>query len=204
MAKLDMKRELRHLYAPPKDQPVVVDVPQMSFLMIDGRGDPSTSAAYMEAIEALFMVSYSIKFTVKRREPERDYTVMPLESLWWSDGQSESWLEDRGAWSWTAMIAQPPVVTEKLVRRAVAGAGEKKDLPALAGLRFEIFREGLSVQILHVGAYEAELPTIEKLHAFIAEHDYPMRGNHHEIYLSDPHRTPPDRLKTVIRQPIGV
>lgn len=204
MPKLDLKRTMRRLYFPPKDQPVLVDVPEMSFLMVDGRGDPEGSGEYPDAIEALCSVSYALKFTIKRLDPADDYTVMPLETLWWVEGHTPFSLDDRRAWKWTAMIAQPPNVTEERVRGAASEAKAKHPVTALRRLRLEPFREGLCAQVLHVGAYAQELPTIEKLHAFIAEHDYPLRGKHHEIYLSDPRRTAPERLKTVIRQPVGL
>ncbi|MEW6059988.1 MAG: GyrI-like domain-containing protein [Actinomycetota bacterium] len=204
MPKLDLKRSMRRLYFPPVGQPVLVDVPEMSFLMIDGRGDPNASRTYQEAIDALFSVSYTLKFTVKRLDPEGDYTVMPLESIWWTKEGRPLRFDDRGSWRWTAMIAQPPAVTEELVRKASAEAALKRRLPALKKMRLERFREGLCAQVMHIGPYDEELPTIEKLHAFIAEHDYPTRGRHHEIYLSDPRRCAPDRLKTVIRQPVGL
>ncbi len=202
MSKLDLKRAMRRLYFPPA-QPVLVDVPEMQFLEIDGRGDPTTSPAYREGVEALFAVSYGLKFTIKRVEPEDDYTVMPLETLWWTDEKTFT-IEDRSTWRWTAMITQPPVINEELVRAASHEAAGRQKLPALRRMRLVSFREGLAAQILHVGRYEDELPTIEKLHAFIAEHDYPVRGRHHEIYLSDPKRCAPERMRTVIRQPVGL
>jgi len=202
--KLDLKRSMRRLYFPPQDQPVLVDVPEFAFLMIDGRGDPVTGRTYAEAIEALFAVSFTLKFTIKRLDPEDDYTVMPLESLWWSGERSGFSLQNRRTWRWTTMIAQPPTASEELLAKAVAEVRAKRRLPALGRIRLERFREGLCAQVMHVGPYEDEPPAIEKLHAFIAEHDYPLRGRHHEIYLSDPKRCAPDRRKTVIRQPVGL
>jgi hypothetical protein len=203
LTKLDLKRSMRRLYFPPANQPVLVDVPEMQFLRIDGRGDPTSAPAYHEAIEALFSVSYTLKFTIKRVDPEDDYTVMPLETLWWTDERSFNF-EDRATWRWSAIVAQPPVINADLVRAASREASAKRKLPALRKMHLVGFREGLSAQILHVGPYEDELPTIEKLHAFIAEHGYPVRGRHHEIYLSDPKRCAPERMRTVIRQPIGM
>jgi len=203
LTKLDLKRTMRRLYFPPANQPVLVDVPEMQFLMIDGRGDPATSHTYAEAIDALFTVSYALKFTIKRVDPEDDYTVMPLESLWWTDEKRFD-ADDRSTWRWTAMVAQPPVINQDLVRAAAHEAAHKRRFPALRKMRLDGFREGLSAQILHIGRYEDEAPTIRKLHAFISEHDYPVRGRHHEIYLSDPKRCAPERMRTVIRQPIGL
>lgn len=204
MPKLDLKRAMRRLYFPPADQPVLVDVPEMAFLMIDGRGGPG-EPSFTRATEALMSVSFSVKFTVKRLDPADDYTVMPVEALWWAPGMREDWFaEDRNQWRWTAMVAQPPAVTEELMRKTIADAVAKRGVPVAKKLRIQSFREGLVAQVMHVGPYADERPTVEKLHAFIAEHDYPFRGRHHEIYLSDPRRCAPARVKTVIRQPVGL
>jgi|Deesub1362A_J573_1020465.scaffolds.fasta_scaffold20248_2 hypothetical protein len=203
MAKIDLKKELKELYSPSAKEVTVVDVPPMNFLLIEGRGDPNTSPGFKAAIEALYSVSYALKFMVKEEAPERDYVVMPLEGLWWFEGKEGFDLEDKGSWCWTAMIMQPEFITAEMVARALEEVAGKKDLPALSALRFERFHEGLAAQILHIGPYSAEGQTIERLHRFIAEHGYGMRGKHHEIYLSDPRRVAPEKLKTVIRQPIA-
>lgn len=201
MPKLDLKRAMRRLYYPPVGQPVLVDVPEMAYLMVDGRGAPE-DRAFQAAVEALFSASFTAKFAVKRVDPQEDFTVMPLEALFWSARRGEP-PSDRAGWRWTAMIVQPDAVTEELARRAIAETAKRK-LRAAGRMRFERFREGLAAQVMHLGAYSDEEPTIEKLQAFIAEHDYPLRGRHHEIYLSDPKRCAPERLKTVIRQPVGL
>jgi hypothetical protein len=203
MAKIDLKKELKELYSPSAKEVTVVDVPPMNFLMIEERGDPNTSPGFKAAIEALYSVSYALKFMAKEETPERDYVVMPLEGLWWFEGKEGFDLVDKGSWCWTAMIMQPEFITEEMVARALEEVAGKKDLLALSALRFERFHEGLAAQILHIGPYSAEGPTIEGLHRFIAEHGYGMRGKHHEIYLSDPRRVAPEKLKTVIRQPIA-
>jgi hypothetical protein len=201
--KLDYKRELKELYGPRAGPPVIVDVPELSFLMVDGLGDPNTSQAYVEAVEALFAVSYCVKFAVKRGTEGIDYGVMPLEGLWWVDDMSTFSLDDKSSWSWTAMIMQPDVVTDELVRRSILEASKKKPLPAAAKLRFERFGEGLAAQVLHTGPYSAEGPTIERLNGFIADAGYRPSGKHHEIYLSDPSRAEPAKLRTIIRQPVA-
>jgi hypothetical protein len=201
--KLDYRRELKELYGPRAGGPVIVDVPELSFLMVDGMGDPNTSRDYREAVEALFAVSYRVKFAVKRAASGIDYGVMPLEGLWWVDDMSTFSVDDKSSWSWTAMITQPDVVTDELVRRSILDAHKKKPLPAAAKLRLDRFREGLSAQVLHRGPYSAEGPTIEALHAFIAEAGYHPSGKHHEIYLSDPSRAEPAKLMTIIRQPVA-
>ncbi|MFB0551290.1 MAG: GyrI-like domain-containing protein, partial [Nitrososphaeria archaeon] len=181
--------------------PVTVDVPEMNFLMVDGKGDPNTSQEYKDAIEALYPVSYALKFMVKRREGS-DYVVMPREGLWWADDVTEFTMENKDAWKWTSMIMQPERVTEDLVQEAFDQVENKRGPPALSRMRFESFHEGLSAQITHIGPFSAEGPTIEKLHNFIKENGYELRGKHHEIYLSDPRRAKPEKMKTVIRQPI--
>ncbi len=201
MAKIDLKREMKHLYKPSARESSVVDVPLMNFLMIDGSGDPNTAVEFQEAIEVLYGVSYTAKFMLKKRE--MDYVVMPLEFLLWTDDMGQFSINDKDAWKWTLMLMQPGRVTEEIVAEATKEVERKKNPPALSRLRFESFHEGLSAQIMHIGPYSAERPTIEKLHKFIEEGGYKLAGKHHEIYLSDPNRTAPERLKTVIRQPMG-
>lgn len=201
MPKIDLKKQLKHLYNPSQKEVSVVDVPPMNFLMIDGQGDPNTSEAYQQAIEALFSVSYTLKFMIKKGEAAIDYAVMPLEGLWWAEDMTQFSAENKDAWLWTAMIMQPEYVTEKLFEDAKEQAAKKKDLPALSLIRFEPFHEGKAAQIMHIGPYAEEGPTIEKIHHFIKQQGGELRGKHHEIYLGDPRRTAPERLKTVIRQP---
>jgi len=201
MRKIDLKKELKQLYNPPEKEAVIVDVPKMNFLMVDGQGDPNTAQEYKDAIEALYAVSYTLKFMIKKGK-EVDYVVMPLEGLWWTEDMTEFTMENKDAWKWTSMIMQPPYVTQELVQKALKQVEQKRNLPALSKMRFESFHEGLVVQIMHIGPYSAEGPTIERLHNFIREKGYGLRGKHHEIYLSDPRRSKPGKLKTVIRQPI--
>jgi hypothetical protein len=201
--RLDYKRELKELYGPRAGHPAIVDVPELSFLMVDGMGDPNTSRDYREAVEALFAVSYRMKFAVKRGASGIDYAVMPLEGLWWVDDLSTFSLDDKSGWSWTAMIMQPDVVTDELVQRSILEASMKKPLPAATRLRFDRFGEGLAAQVLYRGPYSAEGPTIERLHGFIADAGYRPSGKHHEIYLSDPSRAEPAKLRTIIRQPVS-
>jgi hypothetical protein len=201
MAKLDLKKELRTLYALPKE-PVMVEVPPMRYLMIDGQGDPNTSQDYVQAIEALYGLSYTLKFMIKKADGQ-DYTVMPLEGLWWAEDLDSFLRADKDAYKWTALIMQPDLVTEDHVKKATAELKKKKDPPALPKVRFELFDEGLSAQITHVGSYSEERPTVERLHAFIDGQGHALRGKHHEIYMSDPRRTDTAKLKTIIRQPVG-
>lgn len=202
MSKIDFKKELNHLYNPSAKAVMVVDVPPLNFLMIDGRGDPNTATAYKEAVEALFSLSYTLKFMVKK-ELGVDYAVMPLEGLWWVEDMSQFSLGDKSAWQWTAMIMQPEYIVADLVEAARAQVARKKGLPALSRLRLETFHEGQAAQIMHLGPYTAEAPTIEKLHQFISTQGGQCVGKHHEIYLGDPSRTAPENLQTVIRQPFA-
>lgn len=202
MAKVDLKKELKHLYNPSAKEAAIVDVPKMNFLMIDGEGDPNTAQEYQDAVEALYSVSYALKFMIKKGPAQLDYAVMPLEGLWWVDDMSKFSTENKDAWKWTSMIMQPDFVTEELVNEAVETAGRKKQLPALSKMRFESYHERLSVQIMHIGPFSAEGPTIEKVHTYIEDQGYEKRGKHHEIYLSDPRKAAPEKMKTVIRQSI--
>lgn len=202
MVKLDLKKTLKHLYGPSAKEAVEINVPTMNFIMIDGKGDPNTAKEYREAIEALYQLSYALKFKVKK-ELEIDYGVMPLEGLWWVANMEDFSADDKDAWLWTMMIMQPEMVGNELVTEAMTEVRKKKAPAALDKARFEEFDEGWAVQIMHIGPYAAEAPTIERLHGWIAEHGYTRRGKHHEIYLSDPRRSAPEKLKTIIRQPFA-
>ncbi|MGF1471399.1 MAG: GyrI-like domain-containing protein [Rubrobacteraceae bacterium] len=207
--KVDLKKELTHLYRASGKEVVEVEVPEMSFLMVDGAGDPNVSRSFKEAVEALYAVSYTLKFAVKE-EAGIDYGVMPLEGLWWMDGGEPSdggqpsfddIQQSKDAWKWTMMILQPEWVTGERVERALATVEMKKELPALPRLRFEAFREGLAAQVMHVGPFSGEKPTVEKVDGFIRARGGAPRGRHHEIYLKDFRRTAPENLKTIIRHP---
>lgn len=198
----DFKKELRELYGPPTKDFVLVAVPELSFLMIDGMGDPGTAQSYAEAVEALYSVSYTLKFASKN-ELQRDYVVPPLEGLWWADDPAAFVARRRDEWRWTMMIMQPDWITEAMVAASAETSGRKKELPALSGLRFDRRHEGLSLQIMHVGSFEAEGPTLARLHnEYMPAHGFTFNGPHHEIYLGDPRKTAPEKLKTVLRQPV--
>jgi hypothetical protein len=203
MPKIDLKKENKDFYYPSTQQVSLVELPEMKFLMIDGRGDPITSKEYQDAMETIFPVSYKTKFASKK-EKSMDYVVMPLEGLWWVDNMEDFSIGDRESWKWTVMIRQPDFITEDLIKMATEEVEKKKNLPALSKLRFKSFNEGSSAHIMHIGPYgEAEAPTVKKLHEFIENQGYQLRGKHHEIYISDMRRTKPEKLKTVIRQPYG-
>jgi hypothetical protein len=200
MAKRDFKKELKHLYGPSKKEFSVVDVPPMNFLMIDGHGDPNDNPDFQEGMDALYGMAYTIKFALKPQGIE--FVVPPSEALWWMEDMSEFSVETKDRWQWTLMIMQPDEVTQEIVAAAQGELARKKDPPALSKLRYERYHEGLSVQIMYLGAYADEGPTIARMHEFIRENGYDFNGKHHEIYLGDPRRTAPEKLKTVIRQPV--
>jgi hypothetical protein len=203
LQRLDFRRQLKALYSA-SSEPAVGDVPAMTFLMVDGHGDPNTSPLYADAVAALYGVSFTLKFTLKRGPEKTDYSVMPLEGLWWADDPRSFAAGDKTKWFWTAMIMQPDFITREQVESAIATVQRKKPTEMLAKLRFQPFAEGHVAQLLHVGPYAAEAPNIERLHAFIAAQGGKLSGKHHEIYLSDPRRAAPDKLKTIIRQPFTV
>ena len=202
MDKVDFKKELKNFYSAKVGKPVVVEMPKMNYLMIDGLGDPNTSKEYIDAIQTLYPVAYTIKFMCKK-ELGKDFGVMPLEGLWWSKDMQFN-MENKDDWQWTAMIMQPEVVTKKIFDQAIKQVAEKKDLKSLSKLRFESYDEGRAAQVMYVGPYAEEGSTIQALHAFIKEQGGKFTAknkHHHEIYLGDPRRTAPEKLNTIIRQP---
>jgi len=205
MDKVDFKRESKHLYQPSGKDFSLVDVPDMQFLLVDGHGDPNTAQSYAEAVEALYAVAYKLKFTSKQ-QLDRDYGVLPLEGLWWADNMDSFTASlDKSQWDWTMMIMQPEWITGEMVGEITAVIQKQKSLPALPLLRLETYHEGLSAQIMHTGSYADEAPTLHRLHhEFMPASNLTFNGKHHEIYLSDPRRVAPEKLKTVLRQPVRV
>ena len=198
----DIKKDRRDLYAPEKDMFQVVDVPRLQFLMADGHGDPNTSADYSAVVEALYTVSYAVR-AVTKEELERVHTVCPLEGLWYAKDLGAFHTREKSAWDWTLMIVQPDWITPAIVEAALDRVRANKSLPALSRVRFEDFAEGQSIQVLHVGSYDDEAPTIARMHdEFMPANGFVPRGRHHEIYLSDARKTEPARLRTILRQPV--
>lgn len=202
MEKIDLKKDLKHLYQASAKNAVQIEVPSFKFLMVDGEGDPNTAQEYTQAVEALFSVSYTAKFMLKKGAQAIDYAVMPLEGLWWADDMSAFIANDKSQWKWTMMIMQPSFVADDVIAAAITEVRKKKKLPGIDKLRLEEFAEGLCAQILHVGPFADEGPTIARLHEFI-EQRATLTGKHHEIYLSDIRRADPQKWKTIIRQPIN-
>ncbi len=198
MPKIDLKKDLKHLYSASAKNVETLDVHEMKYLMTDGSGDPN-GPEFQAAVEALYSASYGIKFNAKKAG--NDFTVMPLEGLFWMDDMSSFSAEDKDAWKWTLMILQPDFISKEMAQMAIDAAKEKKDLKLSP--RFEAYHEGLSAQIMHIGPYSEEAPKIKMLHDFIRENGYALQGKHHEIYLSDPRRSAPEKMKTIIRQPMN-
>jgi hypothetical protein len=198
----DYRRELGDLYAA-GDHPVMVEVPSISFLMIDGHGDPDASPAFKEAVEALYAVAYALKFRMRSLPDGIDAAIMPLEGLWWIPDARVWDFGDKSDWNWTLMLAEPDLVTPALAAETIDAVRTDRGLPALERMRFETLPEGRAAQILHRGPFSAERPTLERLYDFIREQGSVPVGKHHEIYLSDPQRTAPAHLRTIIRQPVA-
>jgi len=201
MRKIDYRKELGEFYKASATTPAFVDLPPLNYLMIDGHGDPNVVPAFAAAVETLYTVAYTIKFAVKRGPEAVDFGVMPLEGLWWADDMRNFTVDDKSQWHWTMMILQPPIVTGSHVASAIDAAREKKSPPLLDDLRFETFTEGPCGQVLHVGPFATEGPTIAGLHTFIGQRGQ-LAGKHHEIYLTDMRRADPKNWKTIIRQPL--
>lgn len=174
----------------------------MQFLKISGEGDPNTSKDYKEAVEALFSVAYHIKFSIKKGNPGINYGVLPLEGIWWAHDMEVFKRDEKSQWKWTMMIMQPEIVDESHFRDSLLAVKMKKDLPSLSNMVFETFEEGPSAQVMHIGPFSEEGPTIERLHQFIKDQGYQLSGLHHEIYLSDIRRAAPSKWKTILRQPL--
>ena len=212
MDKLDYKKEYKDLYQP-KTKPSVIDVPEMTFIAVKGKGNPNTSAEYKEALEILYGLSYAIKMSkMSGAQPEGyfEYVVPPLEGLWYVDDDTFDGLNitDKDKFCWISMIRQPEFVTEQVFETAKAAMKKKK--PGVDTSKAELvkIKEGLCVQIMHKGSYDDEPESIKKLKEFAAENgyteDFSENRYHHEIYLSDPRKCDPEKLKTVIRHPVKI
>lgn len=202
MGKADFKKELDS-YKAKYNQFRIVAVPAIQYLMIDGRGDPNTSQEFKDAITTLYPVAYKLKFASKQ-ELQKDYVVMPLEGLWWAEDMSTfTTARDKSQWDFTLMIMQPAWITKDMFNQAVQKVAEKNPPISLSKIRFETLNEGTCVQTLHIGSFDDEAAVLEKMHhEFIPENNLKMTQKHHEIYLSDFRKVAPDKLKTVLRQPV--
>ncbi|MDT7804371.1 MAG: hypothetical protein QOI78_7804 [Actinomycetota bacterium] len=193
----DIKKDLKQLYAPKNTDWALLDVPAQRFIAIDGRGNPNTAESYQRAVEALYAVAYTLK-----RSAEQDFVVGPLEGLWWAEDMTAFTVRAKDSWHWTMLIAQPDWIDGNAVEEARETVRRKKKLDA--DVRFETLAEGRCAQALHVGPYDDEGPLLARLHEdFLAAQGLKPSGLHHEVYLGDPRRTEPAKLKTVLRQPVS-
>ncbi|MGO1798325.1 MAG: GyrI-like domain-containing protein [Microbacterium sp.] len=203
MTKVDFKKTL-DAYRARKGRFDLVEVPALTYLMIDGRGDPNTAPEFATAVEALYPLAYTLKFASKQGLG-RDYTVMPLEGLWWADDHAAfTTVRDKSQWRWTLMIMQPEWIDEAMLTDAVAKASAKNPAARVTEVRLDTLDEGLCAQTLHVGTYDDEAPVLAKMHdEFIPEHGLRITDTHHEIYFSDPRRGDPAKRRTLLRQPVS-
>jgi hypothetical protein len=200
MRTITLRKTLKPFYTASAVKPAVIDVPAMNVIMVDGTGDPN-SAVFQEAAGTLYSVAYTLKFSYKKGRAI-DYPVLPLEGLWSAEEVADFLEEKRDKWKWTLFIALPDLVTKSDVRETVAAVRKKAKFPGFPAVRFEKFVEGKAAHILHVGPYSTEGATVERLHRFVEEQGLRLRGRHHEIYLGDPRRSAPEKLKTIIRHPV--
>ena len=204
-SKIDFKKTLKYLYSPSSKAPVLVEVPEMQFLMIDGKGSPGDSREYLDAITSLYPIAFTLKF-MSKKESNKDYVVPPLEGLWWAENMNDFIEAKRDGWLWIMMIMTPEWITKKMFDHAVKSATEKKPelSKSITKVRLERLHEGKSAQLLHIGPFSEEHENIMKIHEFIHQNGGNFDGHrskHHEIYLSDPRKAKPETMKTIIRQP---
>jgi hypothetical protein len=201
--KKDYKKDLKNLYNPSPKEVNDIIVPSMNFLMIDGKGSPGECKEWADAIETLYPVAYTIKFSIKK-DTGFDFGVMPLEGLWWAEDMNDFTKGNRDNWLWTIMIMQPEVVTKDIFEKAVTDVKKKKQLASIEKLRFENFNEGKCAQLMHIGPFSEEGPNIIKIHQWIKNNNGLFDGKihkHHEIYLNDVRKVNPLKMKTILRQP---
>ena len=199
IAKLELRKTMKEFYNPPAREVVLVELPSLKYIMVDGDGEPG-GESFQQAMTTLYNIAYTMKFQSKRLL-KKDYDMMAPEGLWWMKGEKFD-MTKKDKWLWTLMILVPDFVTPKMFSEAVTEVRSKKNPPGLERARLETLDEGTSVQIMHVGPYATEPASIAKMDAYAKEHGYKMVGKHHEIYLGDPRRAAPSKLKTVLRHPV--
>ena len=212
MKRIDYKKDFKPFFLPSAKEPVLLKVPKFQFLMVEGSGAPG-GKAFQEAIQAVYSAHFTIKFTLKFAKIGPEYTLPPLEALWWTKSGRHFNVKSPSDWQWCVMLMQPPHILKKhlsdaiktIREKAAAKAGKKgarPASPALSKIILAPFAEGLCVQLMHVGPYAKEKPTLDRMEAFAVAKEYQMIGKHHELYLGDPRMTKPEKLKTVLRHPI--
>jgi len=201
--KVDFKKELKYLFSPSTEEPEIIKVPSFKYIMIDGEGDPNNNKEFGEKIGVLYGLSYTIKFMLKQdKKDPMDYVVLPLSALWCADDITAFAEGRKQEWKWTLMVMQPDRVTKAIYEEAKQKLIKKKNPPYIDDAYFQIYKEGQSAQLMHLGPYKDEGPNIKRLHEFFKEKGFTFNGRHHEIYLSDPRKCVPAKMKTIIRQPV--
>ena len=202
MDKIDFKKSLDS-YKAKHHQFRILDIPKRQCLMIDGHGDPNTSKEFQDAIQALYPVAYKLKFASKQ-QLGKDYVVMPLEGLWWAEDMATfTSARDKSQWDFTLMIMQPDWITREMFDAAIKKVSEKGPPANLAEVRFETLDEGKCVQTLHIGSFDDEAAVLKQMHEeFIPQQGLKLAKKHHEIYLSDFRKVAPEKLRTILRQPV--
>lgn len=202
MKKIDFKKEMKEYFNPSKKAPSIIDIPERRYIMMSSMGDPNTSDAFADGIEALFSVSYTLKFMVKKGKMQIDYGVLPLEGLWWCDDMAQFSTKHKELWKWTIMIMQPDFITSEMYNEAIQTVKKKKKLNKIDDLSLETYTEGLSVQMMHIGPFSTESVTLDKMVDIMASEGLIKSGRHHEIYLNDFRKIAPEKMKTILRQPV--
>lgn len=200
--RVDFKQKFKPYYSPKPGKPEFISPPSMQVLMVDGRGDPNVSGEFQDAIQALYKVIYGLKFSRKKQGKTPDFSVGALEGLWWNEHVKPFEMGQKKDWSWTLLVWLPDFIKETDVKEVVEQAKAKKPNPKLDELRLETFYEGQCVQIMHVGPYDTEQSSLDLMLKFMAEYKLIQNGKHHEIYLGDPRRADPSKLRTIIRHPV--
>lgn len=201
MEKINLRKQYKALYTPSAKTFSIIEVPPLQYLMIDGHGDPNTSQRFMDAMQTLYSISYTLKFAFKKSQAI-DFTVMGVEGLWWMPDMNKFSVERKADWDWNLMMMQPEFITTEMIQQTARDLAAKGKAPLADETRLEVLDEGLCAQILYFGAYKDEGPTIANLHAFIHDQGYVRTGKHHEIYLSDSRRVTPEKNRTILRQPM--
>ena len=201
---IDFRKEQSYKAVP---TPAIVEIPDMLFVMVDGTGAPENNPQFVRAMETLYGIVYTVKFWDKKFDAPPNYakfSLTPLEALWWMQDGSMFDATKIGNWAWTVMIRLPDFVTPAYFQEVVNELTERKQKDIYKDARLEKFHEGTCAQLMHIGPYDQETANIKKLHAFARESGYKLVGKHHELYFSDPRRTAPEKLKTIIRQPVAL
>lgn len=198
MDKIDFKQLFKPYYSPKSNQPEIVDLPAMKYLSLEGHGAPA-SPGFQLAIQAIYGAAYTIKFSRKKAGQAPDYSLGPLETKWWTPGKPDFDARHPESWQWQALLWQPDSITNRDLAAAITTLQQKKPGPPYAQLRLIDLAAGPIAQVMHIGPYSQEEPTITALRHFITERHRTITGHHHEIYLGDPRRTKPEKLRTIIR-----